>query len=1127
MKKKRTRGSFSGRQERAEALIDRINLVREKAGDILNGFWSNTEYAKGIETCIEKGEGVCLPIVEDCLRQFFVNQLFKATLSDEEEISPLAIKSLSFSYGIVRYYSFLADVTAKEEVTVMLPGGGGASGKKVDGFNLGKTISFFKDCDKTYGFSSLMHAFSSGKHKKENVVLWITDFCQTEAQEVFEAVKEAVPSRNLFFLVRQPYKQIAENIQNGELKPPKLENEIRALIKTTIVGADIKRFKEFIPPALCRDWRGVLLNSNSGVTIDELLGYFLVMACAYGSGLNLIWPVGLWHERVGGVSGFWEVESSKDLDNMKELLAYAVRAAGLLQGVVDDALAGIGIYEYASKSEWAKKASIESGKKSATAAFVARNMSHNLGSHVLANVTLKEIKENPEEVFHLQAYLQQRMDFVARVTTEWPPWREPLFFYGDLLDGFFRQGLLFRHLVKDNGYMAKNMEFIVRTSVGSTPGATQEVVWKPSRPTPRDDNGGGEGQPGHADAERILRFSAHRGYEDFLVALPGGPIGRQAFYGLLENAIRNAAKHGVRTGDGQLKVLLEVKLSDDGTSYQVTYTDNLSRNDRGGGKPALVTSMEKSFRIPPVDPVSGKRTDENWGLQEMKIYADFLIHPSDRIWQHEEDGTKYPIWPVLYEDKGCKEGFLAYTFALQKPVLILIVENEPRVSDRGGLLKKMGVEFVTFPSGNFDALKKAISRASPEILLFVPHTGKDKTEMCRFIEAERNALPGRILVAGKTRGEARGVPPGVQIVPPPQYPEVVRQADWEDLLLGVFASWVRSVVIRKTGKGAVSVKICFDEGKDFAGFTRWRALCDSMDGCTHFEFLGVELQSQRDGVVRRWGANSGRESAAQIVFDNHRRFEENLPPGGIDFYQVIGHDTSCGINNSSSFDQLNNVAQGFTGQWFLLKLVESSLMDVLIIDERLARHVTEGVKGGRVQWKPDVALSLTRARLSLVLSFHSWEEGSWQRKWLLKDEAAQTAQTLEDEKESSREGVYVKNGRATRIIVLHSFHRKEGYQYREIKRENPVDAIVIHWGWLEEEFEGQTGGASRIGTFLDSLKALAGRIFITSGRGVIHEIPAGFPFVEVSLMEDSLMRELSKFHYGSILPVVLGKEFGK
>ena len=173
---------------------------------------------------------------------------------------------------------------------------------------------------------------------------------------------------------------------------------------------------------------------------------------------------------------------------------------------------------------------LNEARRASSAAIIAHNGSHNSGSHVPANVSPGECRRQPQDVKMLLSYIQQRLDFVASVMAPWPDWREPVFFFANLLSGLFDQGLLWDKIVADEGYKARKINVRV-TWMGGVP-----RVWNY--------------RPAKSQRTRLFsRFEPAGAAEpaaavaDFLVGIPGGVMGRQAFYGLLENLIRNSAKH--------------------------------------------------------------------------------------------------------------------------------------------------------------------------------------------------------------------------------------------------------------------------------------------------------------------------------------------------------------------------------------------------------------------------------------------------------------------------------------------------------------------------------------------------------------------------------------------------------
>ena len=159
-----------------------------------------------------------------------------------------------------------------------------------------------------------------------------------------------------------------------------------------------------------------------------------------------------------------------------------------------------------------------SALRNASVSIMGRNMSHNIGSHVLAryaSVSKEDmIKEDMiKEVEKFTRYLQERMDFIADVSTTDVFYSLPLKFYG----------------------------YSIRGLVGS-------------------------GKQDDDERQRILldRISGLDGVKlilanknldkDFTYASPGGRLGMQALYVILENIARNTAKHDPYSWDSDIDI---------------------------------------------------------------------------------------------------------------------------------------------------------------------------------------------------------------------------------------------------------------------------------------------------------------------------------------------------------------------------------------------------------------------------------------------------------------------------------------------------------------------------------------------------------------------------------------------
>lgn len=261
------------------------------------------------------------------------------------------------------------------------------------------------------------------------------------------------------------------------------------------------------------------------------------------------------------------------------------------------------------------------GMRAAVAAIMGRNMSHNIGSHVLARLTEADgILKDKEEAKCLFEYLQRRMDFIAQVSTSAPSWAVELR-WCDVIDQFKGQKLLL-----DNILRFKEISFY--------------------------------------DLDIIA------GQENRDVSFPTRLVGCHALYTIFENVLRNAARYGHRNGSLVLKVRLEEYNSD---FYKLSIADNCKN-----GSDSLIGKLNDMFGEDLVDQ-KGNLNGNYWGMKEIKIAAAYL-----RFIEQEDIDTEYkelaktvtPLVKVLHED-----GNLKYEFFLQKPKKILFLFKDKRLKN--------------------------------------------------------------------------------------------------------------------------------------------------------------------------------------------------------------------------------------------------------------------------------------------------------------------------------------------------------------------------------------------------------------------------------------------------------------
>ncbi|HED00488.1 MAG TPA: hypothetical protein ENN18_08900 [Proteobacteria bacterium] len=316
----------------------------------------------------------------------------------------------------------------------------------------------------------------------------------------------------------------------------------------------------------------------------------------------------------------------------------------------------------------------------AVSAIMGRNMSHNIGSHVLARYSsavgrvgeqrlreehLKRIKTArvDKEEFLIETavgrgedhravflrYLQRRMDFVAEVATaEKSFWSQPLSLCGVLsaLDLEAEK----RRINEDSD------------SIRYKPILLSYITGK-------------EGMDATVDSGAIR--------DDPYFTCPGGEVGAHALYVILENIIRNSARHNMGQ---QKRVKLEVRVEDeDGEDHNDLWCITIIDCQSNTEKVADINRIINTERILKHD---GSPNPKCWGIREMQICAQYL-----RGLPMSELEGKQPNPPVLEAVPRPNESgndCLAYRIYLQRAKFCALLPARATLKD-AGLFDKEGV----------------------------------------------------------------------------------------------------------------------------------------------------------------------------------------------------------------------------------------------------------------------------------------------------------------------------------------------------------------------------------------------------------------------------------------------------
>ena len=343
--------------------------------------------------------------------------------------------------------------------------------------------------------------------------------------------------------------------------------------------------------------------------------------------------------------------------------------------------------------------------QTAIGAIMSRNGSHNIGSHVLAALS-HNVGTMPDDRV-LYQYIQHRMDYIATVTTDFPTWTQPTMFIGEMMKTFLSQRHLLEHIVESEGLHAWQY---------------QNPCWQRQNPSWRDRDPEGciqfhirkrkNGEwidfidysrycKGSKDNPSVLPLS-----DDVALAIPGGVIGQHAFFTILENIIRNAAKHDwcaeKKESNKNLEIFVDFEDLEEEVRFCIWSKCSLGNDD-------LVRRLKEKLNAPLIE--NGVLRRENWGLAEMGISAGYLQCKDKSeiggLGSLKLKGAEL-ICPTLAPKKdNCIERLhLGYEFGVAKPKTIAFVvpevhelrqqfekfqENKNRVNE----LRKFGISILS------------------------------------------------------------------------------------------------------------------------------------------------------------------------------------------------------------------------------------------------------------------------------------------------------------------------------------------------------------------------------------------------------------------------------------------------
>lgn len=619
--------------------------------------------------------------------------------------------------------------------------------------------------------------------------------------------------------------------------------------------------------------------------------------------------------------------------------------------------------------------------RSASSAIMSRNMSHHIGSHVIPRTTNDLLKKKLIKFFFkgseptlvpewrmlvgmlsdvknlLDDYMCRKAEFIADVTTGPTLSSRSASFFGDVVLPFIQNTALIDTLAANEGfgYPAWNVSsLIIRCRKKSIKDEKDDIKFFPQFSNP--DYGsvekiGNNDQPIAPYAGRSLNdrttvlVPSYKNKEfDMRVALPGS-VGEMAFYSILENIIRNAAKYSGVTSLGNTDKKLEVNIvisdpQDEPETYRVDIYENLSNPEqevnidiKDGNEPKTLVELLQYYVTLDIIDNQGQLRKEAWGIAEIVINACHLRGCS----APDPKSLKISGLP-LSELSGSHvadsdQKRLVYTLHLMKVKTALLVGFNDVAKGVREQLKDEGFIFIP----NLEDVDEFISNRANSLASFqfaVVSSALLKKNNLEPLHEIRHRFPFRIIITGIDSSQQSLKSDRYALTD--QTPAI---ENGNDLLIWLWETWLTkrwclSQEEEKTTLSKYGIDLYLQQEQDVLPTKSWVKKA--------YEFNKRCREKKLSCGLRIWGRKSGEQAVCftkikkqpfyrRFILDRHRNFALNKddPPKEIDNYVILD-------KSNTDFETL--FSSSFTDPFTLpYELLEAGLLRILLLDERIAQ----------------------------------------------------------------------------------------------------------------------------------------------------------------------------------------------
>lgn len=357
-------------------------------------------------------------------------------------------------------------------------------------------------------------------------------------------------------------------------------------------------------------------------------------------------------------------------------------------------------------------------RKSAFAAIMARNLSHNIGSHVLPGVS-EMLGADNRNFFELVDELEiPRGAIKSSGGSEKNNLKDRQL---DILSYLVEEFNIDQSLLKINKHIQERMEFIADVTMA-------QVFMHNTIPLEAVVNDFVENKEylSHLSSRANIKIVFKSKLDnvenkDVYVDFPNDLMGVHAFYIILENIIRNTVKHSdmiMPEKEGALgKAMLTIQVREIDSNpdyYCIDIFDNLGEvniESRSKDTNRLLHKIQEDMDADIIDPETNNIRSGGWGLLEIRFAATFLANKLNYKIHTHSQGDKSMVIVGYYDNEGVSSSDhfnMGYRFLLRKPRFAKCCLNDYEIFEKNQLdeLANCGIQ-----------LQKYNERTSTEMLV--------------------------------------------------------------------------------------------------------------------------------------------------------------------------------------------------------------------------------------------------------------------------------------------------------------------------------------------------------------------------------------------------------------------------